>query len=102
MTRFTSNLETNHLLYTDSQGQEILERKLNSRDWTTKYPISEPIAMNYYPMNAIGFIKDQSRQFTYIFLILSFYYFLVLYLIEVEVVQVWKMVNLKLCFIEGI
>jgi lysosomal alpha-mannosidase len=66
VTRFTSNLETNHLLYTDSQGQEILERKLNSRDWTTKYPISEPIAMNYYPMNAIGFIKDQSRQFTFI------------------------------------
>ncbi|XP_029636473.1 lysosomal alpha-mannosidase [Octopus sinensis] len=62
---YQTNLKTNNMFYTDANGRQIMERKLNYRPtWTLK--ISEPISGNYYPVNTKIFIKDVEKdvQFT--------------------------------------
>jgi hypothetical protein len=50
-------------LYTDSNGREMQQRLLNYRP-TWKLNVTEPVACNYYPVNAIAFINDTQSQFT--------------------------------------
>jgi len=60
ISRFDSDLATEGLFYTDSNGREILERKRNFRP-TWKLNQTEKVAGNYYPVNSRIFIRDKSR-----------------------------------------
>jgi hypothetical protein len=59
--RFDTNLATKGLYYTDANGLEMQQRKINYRP-TWNYTVNEPVAGNYYPMNVAAFIKDDSAQ----------------------------------------
>jgi lysosomal alpha-mannosidase len=59
VSRFSTDLATNSIWYTDSEGQEMIQRKRNYRPWN--YTITEPIASNYYPMNEAAYIQDTSK-----------------------------------------
>ncbi|XP_063148563.1 lysosomal alpha-mannosidase [Candoia aspera] len=63
ISRFETNLQTEGLFYTDSNGREILERR---RDYRVTWNLSqtEPVAGNYYPVNSRIYIKDQKTQLT--------------------------------------
>eukprot|EP01100_Stratorugosa_tubuloviscum_P014870 TRINITY_DN81_c0_g2_i1.p1 TRINITY_DN81_c0_g2~~TRINITY_DN81_c0_g2_i1.p1 ORF type:complete len:1006 (+),score=459.80 TRINITY_DN81_c0_g2_i1:78-3095(+) len=58
ITRFTTNLTTNDLFYTDSEAEEMQERRRDYRP-TWNLTVNEPVAGNYYPINAAAFIRDQ-------------------------------------------
>jgi len=63
ITRYTSNLLSNKTSYTDSNGREFLTRIKDYRStWT--YKVDQPVAGNYYPMNAATYLKDTTRQLT--------------------------------------
>jgi len=47
-------------VYTDSNGREMQQRLLNYRP-TWKWNVTEAVAGNYYPVNALAFIKDQNQ-----------------------------------------
>lgn len=67
ITRYTTPLNTNGVWFSDSNGIELLTRKLNYRpSWN--YTITEPIAGNYVPVNAITAMNDptNNQQFTYV------------------------------------
>jgi hypothetical protein len=51
------------LCYTDSNGREFQQRKLNYRP-TWNLTVNEPVAGNYYPVNVGAFIKDAAAQFS--------------------------------------
>ncbi|GAB1602915.1 lysosomal alpha-mannosidase-like [Argonauta hians] len=57
---YHSNLTTNNIFYTDSNGRQILKRKLNYRP-TWNFKNSEPVAGNYYPVNTKIFLKDVNK-----------------------------------------
>uniref|UniRef100_A0ABM5FLY9 Alpha-mannosidase n=1 Tax=Pogona vitticeps TaxID=103695 RepID=A0ABM5FLY9_9SAUR len=63
ISRFETNLQTDGLFYTDSNGREILERR---RDYRATWNLSqtEPVAGNYYPVNSRIYIKDKKVQLT--------------------------------------
>nr|XP_060620901.1 lysosomal alpha-mannosidase [Anolis sagrei ordinatus] len=63
ISRFETNLQTDGLFYTDSNGREILERRRNYRA-TWNLSQTEPVAGNYYPVNSRIFIKDKKVQLT--------------------------------------
>jgi lysosomal alpha-mannosidase len=69
ITRFNTDLESDSTFYTDSNGREMLERKLNYRP-TWPLEVNEPISGNYYPINTRIYIRDEindaSRQLTLI------------------------------------
>lgn len=54
-------MKTNGVFYTDSNGREMLERKLNYRP-TWDVDIQEPIAGNYYPVTSKISIKDGTKR----------------------------------------
>jgi hypothetical protein len=47
--------------FTDSNGREFQTRKLNFRP-TWPLQVTEPVAGNYYPVNAAAYIKDTNKQ----------------------------------------
>ncbi|XP_072947018.1 lysosomal alpha-mannosidase-like [Epargyreus clarus] len=59
--RYKSNVVNNGIFYTDSNGRQMLKRKLNERpQWNLT--LEEPIAGNYYPVtNKIYIEDDQNR-----------------------------------------
>ncbi|XP_046734873.1 lysosomal alpha-mannosidase isoform X4 [Diprion similis] len=58
ITSYTSNLATENVFYTDSNGREMLRREKNFRPtWTLQ--LAEPVAGNYYPITAKVTIKDR-------------------------------------------
>lgn len=57
VSRFITDLKTDGILYTDSNGREMLERKINSRPMFDVV-IEEPVAGNYYPINTKIAIDD--------------------------------------------
>ena len=59
VTRLETPIENNATFFTDSNGREFLERK---RDYRPSWPMEvfEPMAGNYYPINAAIYIEDQS------------------------------------------
>ncbi|EDQ87643.1 uncharacterized protein MONBRDRAFT_33201 [Monosiga brevicollis MX1] len=60
--RYNSSLHTNGTLYHDSNAREMIERKYNLRGPTypSPYQISEPVAGNYYPVNALLALEDKA------------------------------------------
>jgi hypothetical protein len=63
VTRYTTGVESNGYIYTDSNGREMQQRLFNYRP-TWNLTVEEPVAGNYYPLNAIAHIKDQFSQFS--------------------------------------
>jgi len=61
ISRFTTDLQTNGLFYTDSNGRELLERKRNYRP-TWNLNLTEPESGNYYPVTSKILIRDTVRQ----------------------------------------
>jgi lysosomal alpha-mannosidase len=61
VSRFSTDLQTDGLFYTDSNGRELLERKRNYRP-TWELDLSEPESGNYYPVTSRILIRDTIRQ----------------------------------------
>lgn len=61
ISRFTSGVNNYEDIYTDSNGREFQQRILNYRP-TYDLDVNEPVAGNYYPMNAAAYIKDDKKQ----------------------------------------
>lgn len=60
ITRFDTELKNDDVFYTDSNGREILKRRLNYRP-TWQVDIKEPVAGNYYPVNSRIYIEDTTK-----------------------------------------
>ncbi|XP_017042898.2 lysosomal alpha-mannosidase isoform X1 [Drosophila ficusphila] len=61
ITRFNSDIESNGIFHTDSNGREMIERKLNHRDtWSVK--INEEVAGNYYPITTKIDLEDETAR----------------------------------------
>jgi len=63
--RFSTNLETKKVFYTDSNGRQTIKRKIDSRE-SFDYLPTELVAGNYYPINSHIYVKDsfKDRQLT--------------------------------------
>ncbi|KAL0858609.1 hypothetical protein ABMA27_012444 [Loxostege sticticalis] len=58
--RYESNIISNGEFYTDSNGRQMIKRKLNKRPaWNLT--LEEPVAGNYYPVVAAASLKDDSN-----------------------------------------
>ena len=57
VTRYSSGIENNGVFYTDSNGREFIKRERSKRG---TWPLEEfqPVAGNYYPVNAAIYIED--------------------------------------------
>ncbi|XP_018575534.1 lysosomal alpha-mannosidase isoform X2 [Anoplophora glabripennis] len=62
ITRYSTELETDGVFYTDSNGREMIYRKKNYRP-TYTYTTEEPQAGNYYPVNTKILVKDEVNEF---------------------------------------
>lgn len=59
VSRLSTPIQNNGLFYTDSNAREFIERKYNYRPtWDLK--VFEPVAGNYYPVNAAIYIQDSN------------------------------------------
>lgn len=63
ISRFDSDIMSDETVYTDANGREMVQRKLNYRE-TWKYNNTEPVAGNYYPVNSRMYIRDDKKQLT--------------------------------------
>jgi hypothetical protein len=63
ISRFSTDVVSASLYYTDSNGREFQTRRRNYRP-TWPLQVTEPVAGNYYPVNAAAYIKDKSKQFS--------------------------------------
>mmetsp|Transcript_7270 Transcript_7270/g.17535 ORF Transcript_7270/g.17535 Transcript_7270/m.17535 type:complete len:806 (+) Transcript_7270:977-3394(+) len=61
ISKFSSSIASDGTLYTDSNGREFLERKLDYRP-TWDLIQYEEVAGNYYPVNMGLYIKDENAQ----------------------------------------
>eukprot|EP00179_Madagascaria_erythrocladioides_P005108 CAMPEP_0198309554 /NCGR_PEP_ID=MMETSP1450-20131203/1914_1 /TAXON_ID=753684 ORGANISM="Madagascaria erythrocladiodes, Strain CCMP3234" /NCGR_SAMPLE_ID=MMETSP1450 /ASSEMBLY_ACC=CAM_ASM_001115 /LENGTH=981 /DNA_ID=CAMNT_0044012317 /DNA_START=93 /DNA_END=3038 /DNA_ORIENTATION=- len=59
--RINTNIASNKIMYTDSQGLEMQRRERDHRD-TWQWVKDEPIAGNYYPKNSAAYIGDGNRR----------------------------------------
>lgn len=61
VSRFTSPhiTDSEGLFYTDSNGREVLERRIDFQP-TYQFNVTEPIAGNFYPVNSVAFIRNKS------------------------------------------
>jgi alpha-mannosidase len=68
VSRFTTNIKSNGLFLTDSNGREFVERMRGDNKLygcIEQDPVSiEPIAANYYPVNAAILVEDKDSSFT--------------------------------------
>jgi len=86
ITRYaTQGFPTGQTWYTDSQGLEMQKRRHNYRP-TWPYKATEPVAGNYYPMNAAALLRSDSlnAQITYRPLPLSFILPFVILLLQMQ------------------
>eukprot|EP00935_MAST-01C_sp_MAST-1C-sp1_P000879 g879.t1 len=62
--RYSSGLKSNGVFYTDSNGKEMLRREYNKRgpSYPVPYNVSEPVAGNYYPVNAMMSLDDGKNE----------------------------------------
>jgi len=63
ISRWSSNVASAKTWYTDSNGREFLQRVKDYRS-TWNYHVDQPVAGNYYPVNAAIYLKDTTRQIT--------------------------------------
>ncbi|XP_054743678.1 lysosomal alpha-mannosidase [Anastrepha obliqua] len=61
ITRFTSNINSNGVFYTDSNGREMLRRVRNRREYFTPN-LNETVSGNYYPITARIAIEDDKKR----------------------------------------
>lgn len=63
ITRMSTGLESGGTFFTDSNGRDYIKRVLNYRaDW--EYNVTEPVAGNYYPLNAGIYLTDGETEFS--------------------------------------
>uniref|UniRef100_A0A6P4EAE6 Alpha-mannosidase n=1 Tax=Drosophila rhopaloa TaxID=1041015 RepID=A0A6P4EAE6_DRORH len=61
ITRFNSDIESDGIFRTDSNGREMIKRKLNHRDtWSVR--INEEVAGNYYPITTKIDLEDDTAR----------------------------------------
>jgi len=62
--KYSSGLQSEGTWYTDSNGKEMVKRVYNKRGPTypKPYKISEPVAGNYYPVNALMSLDDGKHE----------------------------------------
>jgi len=62
--RYNSGLQSAGTFYTDSNGKEMVQRVYNKRgpSYPHPYNISEPVAGNYYPVNALMTLDDGKHE----------------------------------------
>ncbi|KAL9679438.1 hypothetical protein QQ045_017300 [Rhodiola kirilowii] len=61
ITKITSNMATDEVFYTDSNGRDFLKRVRNYReDWPLM--VTQPVAGNYYPINLGIFTTDNKSE----------------------------------------
>ncbi|KAM8717605.1 hypothetical protein ACLKA7_004323 [Drosophila subpalustris] len=61
ITRFTSDIESDGIFYTDSNGREMLKRQRNHREtWNLK--LHESVAGNYYPVTTKIALEDSTAR----------------------------------------
>lgn len=60
VTRLSSPIRNSGTFFTDSNGREFMKRQRNFRP-TWNLNVYEPVAGNYYPVNAAMFIEDEGR-----------------------------------------
>eukprot|EP00051_Salpingoeca_urceolata_P027075 m.479938 g.479938 ORF g.479938 m.479938 type:complete len:1085 (+) comp21646_c0_seq1:45-3299(+) len=60
--RYNTSLKTEGVFYHDSNGREMIRREINKRGpaYPHPYNISEPAAGNFYPVNALMALEDES------------------------------------------
>lgn len=60
--RYNTSLRTEGRFYADSNAREMVERRINERpvSYPRPYNISEPVAGNYYPVNALLGLEDEA------------------------------------------
>ena len=63
VTRFSTPISNDGVFYTDSNGRDFQVRRRNLRS-TWDLEVFEPIAGNYYPVNAAIYIEDPSAALT--------------------------------------
>ena len=61
--RFDTGIDSGDTFYTDSNGREFLERKVDYRP-TWDLDVFQPIAGNYYPVNAAIYVEDDKNSLT--------------------------------------
>ncbi|KAJ8919725.1 hypothetical protein NQ315_006253 [Exocentrus adspersus] len=62
ISQYSTDLTTNGVFYTDSNGREMIYRKKNYRP-TYNYTDKAPQAGNYYPVNTKILVKDETYEF---------------------------------------
>ena len=62
VTRYSTPIRTNGEFYTDSNGREFQKRRRNFRP-TWDLDVFEPVAGNYYPVNAAIYVEDSTAAF---------------------------------------
>ncbi|KAH9329198.1 hypothetical protein KI387_001306, partial [Taxus chinensis] len=61
ITRLTTNMSTNGVFYTDSNGRDFLKRVRDYRsDWNLQ--VHQPVAGNYYPINSGIYTTDNKTE----------------------------------------
>lgn len=60
--RFDTDIASNGVFYTDSNGREMLRRQRDHRD-TWNLTLLEKVSGNYYPVTAKIAIQDDTRRF---------------------------------------
>jgi len=60
ITKYSSSIESDHVFFTDSNGREFQKRVRHCRS-TWHLNETEPIAGNYYPVNAAIYVEDKVR-----------------------------------------
>lgn len=61
ITKYKSKVNNKDEFYTDSNGREMIKRKLNYRE-TWNVELDEPISGNYYPITTKISIEDHKTQ----------------------------------------
>ncbi|KAJ1527978.1 hypothetical protein ONE63_007908 [Megalurothrips usitatus] len=61
ISRFSTDLSSKGVFYTDSNGREVLKRERNARP-TWKVMLAEPVAGNYYPVTSKISIRDAAKK----------------------------------------
>lgn len=61
VSRFSSCLQNIGTFYTDSNGREFIQRKVNYRP-TWNLEVYEPVAGNYCPVSAAIYVEDESKK----------------------------------------